>query len=65
MKFPKMLGYVATGTVFFLASLLIFASLGKTSLGSLPLAIVVVVFPISHDLVIQSIPLAMIVASAL
>ena len=62
---PKMLGYFATGTVFFLASLLGFASLAKTSLGSLPLAIFVAVFPISNDLVIQSIPLAVIVASAL
>ena len=65
MKFPKMLGYVATGTALFLASLLSFASLGKTSLGSLPLAIFVVVFPVSNDLVIQFIPLAVIVASAL
>lgn len=65
MKFPKMLGYVATGTALFLVSLLSFASLGKTSLGSLPLAIFVVVFPVSNDLVIQFIPLAVIVASAL
>jgi hypothetical protein len=65
MKLPKMLGYVTTGTVLFLASLLIFSSLAKTSLGSFPLAIFVIVFPISNDLVIQSIPLAVTVASAL